>query len=51
MTETLEHGYSPESAQRKLFNEYQLDRADMVSLKSLRPCALRESIGRINIFL
>ena len=29
MTETLAHGYSSESAQRELSNEYQHDRAKM----------------------
>ena len=50
MTETLAHGYSFESTQRELYNEYQLDRIKMVSNKnSLHPCALDEStfsIGR-----
>ena len=30
MTETLAHGYSPESAQQELSNEYQHDRVLMV---------------------
>ena len=30
MTETLANGYSSESAQRELFNEYQNDRVQMV---------------------
>ena len=30
MAEILTHGYSPESAQRKLSNEYQNDRVHMV---------------------
>ena len=50
MTETLAHGYSSESTQRKLFNEYQHDRVYMV-FKNLCPCGLHESrlsIGRVN---
>ena len=33
MTETLEHGYSLESTQRELSNEYQHDRVKMVFKK------------------
>ena len=33
MTETLEHGYSSESTQRELSNEYQHDRIEMVFKK------------------
>ena len=50
MTETLTNGYSSESAQRELSNEYQQDRVWMVFVKSLHPCALDESslsIGRV----
>ena len=47
MTETLAYGYSSESTQRELSNEYQFDRV-------LRPCALNESspsIGRVKCTL
>ena len=53
-SETLANGYSSESAQRELSNEYQYDRVVMVFKKSLRPCALDEStlsIGRVNSFI
>ena len=40
MTETLAHGYSSESAQRELSNEYQHDRVLDVFEKSLHPCAM-----------
>ena len=49
MTETLAHGYSSESTQQELSNEYQHDR---VFSKSLPSCALDErslSIGRVNL--
>ena len=52
MTETLAHGYSSESTQRDLSNEYQQDRVLMVFRKSLHLCALDESSlskGRVNI--
>ena len=51
MTETLANGYSSESTQRELSNEYQHDRFWMVFQKSLHLCALDEStlsIGRVN---
>ena len=41
MTETLAHGYSFESSQRELSNEYKLDRVWMV-FKNVA-CALSES--------
>ena len=44
MTETLAHGYSFESTQQELSNEYQHDRVSMVFKNSLHPCALDESI-------
>ena len=40
MTEALAHGYSFDSTQRELSNEYQHDRVSMVFKKSLRPCDL-----------
>ena len=43
MTETLANGYSYESTQRELSNEYQHDRASMVFEKYLSPCPLDES--------
>ena len=52
MTETLANGYSSESTQRELFNEYQHDRVKMVFKKSLHPCALEKSclsIERVNL--
>ena len=52
MTETLANGYSSESTQRELSNEYRHDRVLMVFQKSLPPCALDESIvsiGRVNV--
>ena len=51
MTETLTYGYSYESTQRELSNEYHHDRVLDVFQKSLHPCALDESslsIGRVN---
>ena len=51
MTESLAHGYSSDSTQQELTNEYQHDRVKMFCNKSLRPCALYESsfsIGRVN---
>ena len=51
MTETLANGYSSESTQRELSNEYQLDRVSMVFKKSLHSCASDKSslrIGRVN---
>ena len=51
MTETLTHGYSSESTQRELSNEYKHERVQMVFKKSLRnKCSLDESrliIGRV----
>ena len=50
MTETMAHGYSFESTQQKLSNEYKHDRVWMFFLKSLRSCVLDESslsIGRV----
>ena len=47
MTETLAHGYSFDSTQRELSNEYEHDRF-------LQPCALDESslsIGSVNFDL
>ena len=54
MTETLGNGYSSESTQRGLSNEYQLDRVSMFFQKSLHPLALDESslsIRRVNLFM
>ena len=51
MTETLAHGYSSESTQQNISNEYQHDRVEGFQ-KSLGPCALDESglsIGRVNM--
>ena len=51
MTETLEHGYSSESTQRELSNEYQHDRGLDSFQKSLPSCAFDESslsVGRVN---
>ena len=51
MIETLAHGYSSESTQQVLFNEYQHDRFWMSFQKSMYPCPLEESslgIGRVN---
>ena len=42
MTETLANGYSSESTQRELFNEYEHDGSDDFQ-KSLHPCAYGES--------
>ena len=53
MTETLANGYSSESTQRELSNEYQHDRVSMVFRKSLHICAVDESslsIERVNSF-
>ena len=49
MTETLAHGYSSESTQPELSNEYQQDR---VFKNCLHPCAFESSlsIGRVNVF-
>ena len=50
MTETLAHGYSFDSTQRELSNEYQHDRVKMFFRKALHHCALDEirlSIGRV----
>ena len=50
MTETLAHGYSSESTQRVLSNEYQHDMVHMVFKKYLYLCALDErslSIGKV----
>ena len=51
MTETLAHGYLPESTLRELSNEYQHNRVSKDGFqKSLHPCALDESslsIGRV----
>ena len=52
MTETLEQGYSPESTQQELYNEYQHDRVFDGLQKSLHSCGLDEnslSIGRVKI--
>ena len=49
MTETLANGYSSESTQRELSNEYLHDRVKMFFQNSLHPldeCSL--SIGRVN---
>ena len=46
-TETLAHGYSSESAQRELLNEYQHDRVFDIFQKSLRPGALDKSSRNI----
>ena len=51
MTETLAYGYSCESTQQGLSNEYQHGRVKMVFKKSLHPCDLDESnlnFGRVN---
>ena len=51
MTETLAQGYTSESTQRELSNEYQHDRVKMVFKNLLCFCALDESslsIGRVN---
>ena len=44
MTETLANGYSNESAQRELSNEYQHDRAGMI-FKSFSVLALRTKVA------
>ena len=52
MDETLAYGYSSESAERELSNEYQHDRVWVVFKKYLHPCVMDESspsIGRVNI--
>ena len=52
MTETLAHGYSSESAQLELSNEYQHDRGLDGFQKSLHPCAFEEcslSIKRVKM--
>ena len=43
MTETLANGYSYDSAQRELSNEYQHDRVQIDFQKFLHSCALDES--------
>ena len=51
MTETLANGYSSESTQRELSNEYQHDRVWLVIKNLVIPCDLDESslsIGRVN---
>ena len=51
MTETLANGYSYDSTQRELSNEYQYDRVRLFS-KILHFFALDESslsIGRVNV--
>ena len=53
ITETLAFGYSYESTQQELSNEYQHDRVLDVFQKSLRPCALEKSslsIERVKIY-
>ena len=50
MTETLLYGYSSESTQQELSNEYQHDRVKIVFVKYLHPYALDKSslsIGRV----
>ena len=47
MTETLAYGYSSESTQQALSNEYQHDRVQMVFKKTLHPCDSDKS--RLNI--
>ena len=52
MTETLAYGYSYESTQRELSNEYQDDRVLDGFQKYLHLCALDErslSIGRVRV--
>ena len=52
MAETLAYGYSYESTQQELSNEYQQDRVLNDFQKSLHSCALDEislSIGRVNL--
>ena len=44
MIETLANGYSYESTQRELSNEYRHDRVKMIFKKSLHSCALDKSI-------
>ena len=55
MAETLPHGYSSESTQREISNEYQHDRIlNLYNVKYLHFCALDESslsIGSVNIFV
>ena len=51
MTEYLVHGYSSESTQRELSNEYQQDRVKIFQ-KYLHPCVLGQSninIGRVKL--
>ena len=53
MSESLAHGYSSESTQQELSNEYQHEKVKWLSKNSLCPCALDESslsIARVNIF-
>ena len=51
MTEILVHGYSSESTQGELFNEYQLDRVSMVFKDRCKPVlwtkAASALIGRV----
>ena len=52
--ETLANGYSSESTQLELSNEYQHDRVKMILKIFLRPCDLEEkslSIGRVKLLL
>ena len=52
ITETLANGYSSESTQQELSNEYQNNRVLMVFKNLLSSCALEESslsIGRVNL--
>ena len=54
MIETLAHGYSSESTQQELFNEYQHDRFRFSKNRSLCSCALDESslsIERVNSYM
>ena len=54
MSKTLAYGYSSESTQNELSNEYQYDRVYMVFKNPFCSCALDESslsIGRFNYFL
>ena len=49
-TETLANGYSSESTQQELYNEYPHEQGSDDFQKSLHPCSLDESslsIGRI----
>ena len=44
----MAHGYLSESAQRKLSNEHQHDRVQMVFEKNLHPCSLDEKIASVS---